>query len=260
MIRMRSLYPLLASLAISPSLLAGPLASIEGQVMQPGEYALSNESRLFDVVGPAGVKADAYLLGAAWLHQPARDEQRKLKAGILFDLSALALDARLFDRPELAVLASRIRAEVTALPVTGRRTNDLDPVVLELQRGANHRLADGDRLLYPVRPTTLRIVGAVAGNCEVGFRALRPATDYLKDCPLHEFAESDWLYVIQPDGKVRRLGIGLWNREPPYTPAPGATLLVPVSERALHGVAEELNDDMAAFLATQALPMDGNSQ
>lgn len=260
MMRMRNAVLFLAALLGNSSLLANPSASISGQVTQPGHYTLKGEVRLFDLVGPAGVKSDAYLSGAAWLHQPARDAQRKLKAGVLFDLAILTQHARLSDQPELAELAERLQAELVQLPVTGRRVHDLDPINLELVRGANRFLADGDRLLYPTRPTTLRIAGAVESDCEVDFVALRPADDYLQDCPRHAAADTDWLYVIQPDGRVQRLGIGLWNSSKPYLPVPGATLLVPLKESLLRGVAEELNDDLAAFIATQPLPMEDNSQ
>lgn len=258
--RLRSTFLLLAALLGSPHLLATPGASIEGQVMQPGQYVLNGDARLFHMVGPAVVKADAYLVGAAWLHRPAREAQRKLKAGVLFDLAVLIQHARLSDQPQLAAFAEDLQVKVARLPVTGRRAHDLDPVTLELEQAANRFLADGDRLLYPARPTTVRISGALERECEVEFRPLRPADDYLHDCVRNAFADTDWLYVIQPDGRVQRLGIGLWNREQSAIPAPGATLLVPLEESLLRGVAEELNDDLAAFLATQPLPMDATSQ
>ncbi|MCQ4346638.1 capsule biosynthesis GfcC family protein [Pseudomonas stutzeri] len=258
--RIHKTLALLAVLLSCPALQAEPGVVVEGQVKSPGRYLLDGETRLFQVVGPAGVEPDAYLAGAAWLHRPYSEAQRKLKAGVLFDLAVLARHARLGERPELAALAERLRVQVAALPVTGRRVQDLDPVVLELERGANRPLADGDILLYPSRPSGVRVVGAVREDCLLEFAALQPARRYLNGCERAPAADRDWLYVIQPDGRVQRQGIGLWNRTSDPLPLPGATLLVPLEQRLLQDVAEELNDDLAAFLATQPLPMEHPSR
>lgn len=242
------------------SLSAAPTVSVEGRVARAGDYPLGEHTRLFDVVGPAQVRADAFLMGAAWLHVPERSSQRRLKAGVLFDLLQVKREALLRDDEQLRELAERLYRDVSQLPVTGRRRHDLDPAVLEIERGANRPLATGDRIIYPPRPGMVRVVGAVVQECSLPFAGDRAVLDYLDDCPAHPAADRDWLYLIQPDGEISKLGVALWNRSPVRFPAPGAILLIPLPESRLHDLTDELNEDLAVFLATQPLPMDDSGR
>ena len=176
------------SLVVAAILLACGAASaqlavtVEGSVVRPGAHALPANARLLDAVRAAGVRPDAYLLGAAWRHRDEIASQRELKTGLLFDLAVLEQGARLDGDADLAALAARLGEQLRAMPVTGRRVNTLDPVRLELEPRSNRPLADGDRLLFPPRPHTVTVTGAVRGDCALPFVGLRPATAYSADC------------------------------------------------------------------------------
>lgn len=235
---------------------------LEGRVRQPGPHVVQPGARLLDAIPSGSIAADAYLLGAAWLHRGAIDEQQARKAGVLFELGVLESTARLHGNGARASLAARLAAQLRAMPVTGRRVNTLDPVRLELEPATNRPLAAGDRLIFPPRPASVTVSGAVMADCALSFAPLRTADAYLADCPRHPEADTDWLYIVQPDGQVLRRGIAAWNRESGRLPAPGARVLVPLREgRYKGGIAEgieggmrQLNDELAAFLATQPLP------
>lgn len=228
---------------------------VQGAVSRAGGQSLQDGARLFDAVKAAGVGPDAYLLGAAWLRGKDIAAQRELKFGLVFDLEVIAKDAARAGNSTLSALADRLRDGIAAMPVTGRRANTLDPVRLELDRGSNRLLGDGDRLLFPVRPKTVRVTGAVLADCELPHAALHPATGYLANCPRHPAADTDWIYVIQPDGQVVRQGAALWNREQGSPLAPGARLHVPLRATMTTETAQTFNDAFAAFLATQPLPL-----
>jgi hypothetical protein len=235
----------------------GPAVVVEGLVERPGAQALGEGARLFDAVHAAGVKAEAFLAGAAWLSRDRLAEQQALKTGLLFDLAVVERGARLEGRDGLATLAARLAAQVRAMPVSGRRLNTLDPVRLELETRSNRPLADSDRLLFPPRPATVTVTGAVEADCTLPFTGLRAATAYAADCPPHAAADPEWLYLIQPDGAIMRRGIAPWNRDGAQPLAPGARIYLPLRAALLEGRAEELNDDFAAFLATQPLATEG---
>lgn len=247
----------LLMLALGP---AGAAVRVEGLVERPGEQPLAPGDRLLDALLPARVRADAYLLGAAWLHRAEIPAQRDLKTGILFELGVLERLAVMGDEPERAELFHRLAEQVLAAPVSGRRATSLDPLRLETRPGDNRLLGEGDRLLFPPRPRHVRVTGAVRADCSLPFRGLRPATAYLHDCPRHIAADPDWLYVIQPDGQVRRLGVAAWNRSPDQPLAPGAVLYVPLDGSLLEGLAKDLNRELARFIATQPLPLDGATE
>ncbi|GLZ88442.1 hypothetical protein Pres01_44930 [Metapseudomonas resinovorans] len=245
---------LLCSALFACAASAAPTVTVEGDAAEPGQYAITPTTRLHDVLLPAQVSPKAYLLGAAWLHRPLREEQTRLKLGVLFDLATLERNALLDNRPALAELARSLTAKVQAMPVTGRRVAELDPVKVELNHEHNPELSAGDRLIYPARPEYVRIEGAVLAECQLPFVPLQTANEYLEACPRHAEADRDELFVAQPDGHVQRQGIALWNRTdaaPP--PAPGARIYVPVRGAGLGDPTPDLNAEFAAFIATQPL-------
>lgn len=227
--------------------------TVSGEVRNPGPIPLASEARLLDVITASQPDAQGYWLGAAWLRQPLLAQQARLKAGVLFDLQTLQRAALAASREGRALAAARLYQQVQALPVTGRQQAMLDPVAVEVGFAPNPLVSDGDRLVYPPRPDSVRVVGAVAAACTLAFQSLQRPLDYLHACPALAEADRDYLWLIQPDGHVTRLGIAAWNREEGTPPAPGSTLLVPIRSDDLDPLTPELNQQLAEFLATQPL-------
>ncbi|MDG2969556.1 capsule biosynthesis GfcC family protein [Pseudomonas extremaustralis] len=246
----------LAALALlcgcAPLCLAAAV-SVSGQVAHPGTVALQPEARLLDVLTASQPDAQGYWLGAAWLHQPLLERQTRLKAGVLFDLDTLRRVALAAGREGRARVATQLYEQVQALPVTGRRLTPLDPVAVEVGFAPNPSISAGDRLVYPPRPDYVRVLGAVATACTLAFQPMQRARDYLRACPPGPQADADYLWLIQPDGHVTRLGNAPWNREEGAPPAPGSTLLVPIRSDDLDPPTPELNQQLAEFIATQPL-------
>jgi hypothetical protein len=227
--------------------------TVSGQVRMPGTVALQAGARLLDVISAAQPDAEGYWLGAAWLRQPLLERQARLKAGVLFDLDTLHRAALAAGRESRARAAAQLYQQVLALPVTGRQMAVLDPVAVEVGFAPNPVVNDGDRLIYPPRPDRVRVLGAVSAACSLVFQPLQTVRSYLDACPALADADSDYLWLIQPDGHVTRLGIAAWNRENGAPPAPGSTLLVPIRSDDLDPPTPELNPQLAEFLATQPL-------
>lgn len=227
--------------------------TVSGDVRSPGAYEVKPGARLLDVIRVAQPNAESYWLGAAWLHQSLMDQQARLKAGVLFDLKLLQRGALLDDRRSLADLSARLYRQVEQLPVTGRQVALLDPIAVEAGFARNALLDDGDQLVYPERPSTVEVLGAVAQPCEVPYRPMREVGDYVRDCTVLDDAERDDLWLIQPDGQVRRVGVAAWNREDGIVAAPGSRILVPVRSDDLETPTPDLNQQLAEFFATQPL-------
>lgn len=223
--------------------------SVAGAVLQPGSHPWHPEARLRDAVAAAQVRADAWFLGAALLRGRALEPQKRLKAGILFDLRANRLHARVENNQPLVELLNRLDSQVSALPVTGRITARLAPFDLLLPQH-NLPLEAGDQLTYPTRPTQLRVMGAVQADCVLAHDPALSLRDYLGQCPAHPAASRDHVFVIQPDGHVQHTGIAHWN-EQPVNIAVGAILYRPLHAARLLPESGELNSDLAALLATQ---------
>ncbi|OYQ00819.1 hypothetical protein B7L09_27750 [Pseudomonas mandelii] len=225
--------------------------NVSGDVRNPGPVELQPGGRVLDVMRLAQPNPESYWLAAAWLRQPLHEEQTRLKTGVLFDLKVLQRTALLFDRPSRAALALRLYEQVSRMPVTGRQVAVLDPIAVEVGFARNFRLDDGDSLIYPKRSDVVEVLGAVAEPCRLTYRPLQEARDYLQRCSPLADADADYLWIVQPDGVTRRVGIAPWNRESGQVPAAGSKILVPVKTDDLNPPIPELNQQLAEFLATQ---------
>lgn len=224
---------------------------VSGDVANPGPIALPPGGRLIDVISEAVPNAEGYWLAGGLLRQSLVEEQTRLKVGVLFDLEVLQRMATLFDRPSRAALAQRVAEEVRQMPVTGRQIADLDPVAVEVGFARNIRLDDGDRLIYPKRVDEVQVLGAVTEPCHLPYQPLQEAREYLEGCSILDDAEADYLWLIQPNGVSRRVGIAHWNRESGQFPVAGSRILVPIKNDDLDPPLPELNQQLAEFIATQ---------
>ncbi|RON68698.1 hypothetical protein BK671_11395 [Pseudomonas fluorescens] len=224
---------------------------VSGDVANPGPVKLPTGGRLLDVINEAVPNAEGYWLAGVLLRQSLLEEQARLKAGVLFDLDVLQRMAMLFDMPSRVALAQRLAEQVRQMPVTGRQIADLDPVAIEVGFARNIRLDDGDRLIYPKRVDEVEVLGAVAETCHLPYQPLLEAREYLERCTPLDDAEADYLWLIQPDGVSRRVGIAHWNRESGQFPVAGSKILVPVKNDDLDPPVPELNQQLAEFIATQ---------
>ena len=218
-----------------------------GNVRHPGMHTLPADARLSTAALAVHPDDNAYMLAAALLRAHAIPAQSRLKAGLLFDLELLAA------QPKVADAASRMREVFERMPVTGRVPQMLDPRPLEATRTQDTPAQSGDRLVYPARPGTITVVGAVIKPCTLHHDPLTAAAAYRTQCPLLPAASNDDLYVIQPDGSHRKVGIALWNRDSLASLAPGAVVFVPLAEHLVREIAPTLNEEATAFLATQVL-------
>ncbi|WP_047302202.1 capsule biosynthesis GfcC family protein [Pseudomonas fluorescens] len=225
--------------------------TVTGDVANPGPIELPAGGRLFDVISEAVPNAEGYWLAGVLLRQSLLEEQTRLKAGVLFDLDVLQRMALLFDMPSRVALAQRLTEQVRQMPVTGRQIADLDPVAVEVGFARNIRLDDGDRLIYPKRIDEVEVLGAVAEPCHLPYQPLQEAREYLQGCSILSDAEADYLWLIQPNGVSRRVGIAHWNRESGHIPVAGSKILVPVKNDDLDPPLPELNQQLAELIATQ---------
>lgn len=225
--------------------------TVTGDVANPGPVELPAGGRLLDVINEAVPNAEGYWLAGVLLRQSLLEEQTRLKAGVLFDLDVLQRMALLFDMPSRVALAQRLTEQVRQMPVTGRQIADLDPVAVEVGFARNIRLDDGDRLIYPKRIDEVEVLGAVAEPCHLPYQPLQEAREYLQGCSILSDAEADYLWLIQPNGVSRRVGIAHWNRESGHMPVAGSKILVPVKNDDLDPPLPELNQQLAELIATQ---------
>ena len=250
---MKHLKKLALCVLLSHAPLSQAAVSVNGDVLKPINVAYTPGMRLLDVISQARPNPESYWLAAAWLHQPEMEKQTRLKVGVLFDLKMLQRGALLNNKDALAATAARLYKEVNRLPVTGRKVANLDPIALEVGFARNYLLSDGDRVIYPARTNTVTVLGAVEQRCVLPYQAMQEVRDYLDHCPRLKQAESDFLWLIRPDGTYKQVAIAAWNREDSVHAVAGSTILVPVRNDNADLPTPDLNEQLAQFLATQPL-------
>lgn len=230
------------------------LVLLLGNAVAVAQMAQAVPRRLSDwlLQEPAALKADAYPLGLSWRVPAELPAQAAAKSALLRDLAAgpgaLKADAEAMRR--LAEL-------IGTLPATGRvRVAMADARWLQGNPDRDPVLQPGHAVVMPVRPRTVTVVTARGTRCAVAHAPGRGAMAYVSTCSPSGSRRVDWVWVVQPDGRVQRSGVALWNAEAQDEPAPGAWIWAPPRDR---GWTEAFSASLAQFLATQGLAPDVNA-
>lgn len=226
---------------------------VQGKVEKPGAHTLVEHSRLLTAINQAQPGADVYWLGAHYARRAHLGPQAQLKADVLARLRARRMEAAKDHADDTLPCLDQLEQTLTGMPVTGRLAQALDPQTLDLDPRANRQLQEGDSLLLPTRPDYVLIQGLVRQELKLPYQHGQPASQYLAQAALCAGADRNHAWIIYPDGSTRRVGIAYWN-EVPVNLAPGARLLIPVTEGRWDNAAHTLSTRTAEFLATQPLP------
>ena len=197
----------------------------------------SQAKRLSDWLLEQPNSSDRYPLGLSWCVPAQKPAQNELRSDLLKALRA----ATRID-PETT---GRMQSIITSLSVTGRAPVAIaDARWLQVNPTMDPVIHFEDVIVLPVRPKTVTVIMGNGSICQVTHASGFEAKDYIKRC--HALSGVDWAYVAQPDGKVQRDGVAMWNGGKADEPAPGAWIWAP-SRRWPTGFSEKL----IAFLATQ---------
>lgn len=136
---------------------------------------------------------------------------------------------------------------IQSLPVTGRVVvASADARWLQGTPAQDPVLQDGHSVHVYARPRTVAVVGADGKVCLVRHRAGTSVQGYLQACG-GGGAGVDWVWGVQSDARVHKMGVARWNADHQVEAAPGAWLWAP--QRG--AVGDSASDNLARFLATQ---------
>lgn len=179
---------------------------------------------------------DAYWPASRVRTEASRQAAGELKQRVLAQLQSLGGEAE------------QLRRAVEQFRPFGGLDQPLDPDLIRLQERANPRLVGDYELVAPARPKHILIIGMTMqagklpiGEAPVGSHSVDPAA-YL------EGADKAWLYLIGPQGSVRRTGVAAFNARR-LDVLPGSTVFVPVDPDRLDERTRTLNDDIVKLLA-----------
>lgn len=199
-------------------------------------WAQTNQ-RLSDWLKQSNVSQESYLLGLQWHTPEALAQQQHEYEALLQELSA----------SRYAGLAMALRA----MPPTGRvRVAAADAAWLEASPLRDPVLQSTDRVVVPHRPSSLRVMRGDGTVCELPHVPGLMAADYVASCFSH--GTGSWAWLVQPDGRVQRVGVSAWRIAEQDEPAPGSWVYAPADSDE-DGLTDAFHPRWAKWLATQGV-------
>lgn len=185
---------------------------LEGEFRTGGVYQVEpGETLRHLIVRVGGLTSQAYLYGAEFTRESAKEDQQKrldeyineLERSIERNASSqrnLSGEEALTERQSLEG-QRRLLDKLRQLRATGRIVLELKPTASELDAIPDLTLEDGDRLLVPFRPATVNVIGSVYNSNSFIFKAGKTVGDYLRVSggPTRN-GDKGHLFVIRADG------------------------------------------------------------
>lgn len=241
-----------------------PLPAVTAASEQAPPMTVTTDHHLLVVVAPTRLNQllrehplpQAWLPGSAWLARSEELPQHQLKRGVLYDIDRALQgdDLRADSRARLQALRERL----VAMAVTGRKP--LPPLNARWLQGNPRRdpvLNGGDRLVRPLRAGEhVLVVGDVPQACRLAVTPDLSVREAVARCSDRRLLP-DSVFRIDADGRVTRVDIALWNREPDRGVAPGSRILVPFRGFASASGNAAADADLARWLASQFDPSAG---
>lgn len=136
------------------------------------------------------------------------------------------------------------------LPVAGRIKTELDPDWVSTQFQFNRPLV-GHYDLYTTRyPGKISIIGLTQQK-DVSPIDLAQVHDYLKLIETSKLSDSGHAFLIEPDGSVSKVGVGIWNRKQDLAVKPDSIIFVGLDPAELPDTYRHINDHIIAVLANR---------
>lgn len=211
--------------------------------------AQTTQNRLSDWLVSQPYSSNAYPLGLSLRILEEVPVQRTLQLNLLKSLSG---GERNFSADLKA--AARLATLLRSLPVTGRiPVAFADARWLQANPNRDPYLLPGYSVVLPVRPRTVTVVRSTGDLCQVSHLANHEARAYIDACESSGSVRPDWAWIAQPDGRIQRSGVAIWNQDKQDEPAPGAWIWAPGRGQ---GWPEPFSERLITFLATQGPAAD----
>ena len=197
------------------------LVKLEGEVKRPGEYLISRDDTLHDLIKRAGGLTDvAYPLGAVFTRESLKSQQRDSNAILARQLEQAVVQVSQSNNQDVAEQIQAVLGYARQLrlqDVTGRMSIN---VVLEDDSSPIY-LQSGDVLKIPKRPAHVTVIGSVQKDTVVSYSPDKRMSDYLSSAGgLNRIADLKQTYILLPNGESI-----IANNE--SIVPPGAVIVVP---------------------------------
>ena len=181
---------------------------LSGEVKFPGEYTISKNERIGDVIKRAGgLSSDAFSKGAVFTRQSLalREEEQKEKLikQLESDIATLSLS------PTSGETAKNAESVAQSLLTRLRNSNSVGRLVIDIEsqlnldRSSQIVLRDGDKLHIPMIPSEVSILGEVQFPTSHLFNSSLSVDDYINlSGGVTQNADEKRIFVVKSNGAV----------------------------------------------------------
>lgn len=195
-----------------------------------------------EVLAPVALTQNWYWPASKLFKLPAKDIEHE-RSLLLAQLETLKAGVSASQQSEIRTLQHVIRnwqlAKRLLLPIDFDRAR-LEPTF-------NRRFDGGDYIFQlNRRPMSVTFWGAMEGTLKLNHKGVSAVADYMSALPFSVNADKTFVWVVQPDGDIQRIGVASWNYQH-IEVMPGATVFVPFAGNLFNDDLEQLNERLVAL-------------
>ena len=200
-----------------------------------------NNERLSDWLLRQNLTSDSYLSGVAWVVPETRLAQGDHKRKLLEKLD--------YSENVSSTLKENLYTLIKSLPITGRvPIPNADPRWLQAHPKEDPVLSNTHSVVLPTRPSKVIIIQNDGQQCILPHLAGQEARSYVLACGPKSFERIDYIWIIQPNGTIRQIGVANWNIQAQDELAPGSIVWAPFRGT---GWSDQFSSMFAKLLSTQ---------
>ena len=178
------------------------IVKISGEVLRPGEYIISRDETLTEVIKRAGgLTQVAYPLGLNFARETLMIQERQTNLFLANKLEQSIISLSQNQKEGAGEQINAVLAyaqQLRTLPVNGRQTVNY----ASLSQTDNIYLEDGDNIFIPKRPSHVTITGRVQNATIAGYEKSKKIEDYINDAGgLDRIADIYNIFVTLPNGQ-----------------------------------------------------------
>lgn len=230
--------------AIEPKFNKAKKVTLTGEFRVPGEYIISDNTRLSELIDMAGQYTDnAYPLGGVFTRSSVRDVESQYKEKAYSQIVNYLLNSNQNSGLGVTGMSENI---ITLLSVIkeykpiGRVISSFNLSDLKSNPSKDRILQDGDHIHVPTFAPEIFVFGEVMNPGAISYQSLLTINDYIiRSGGFSRLADKNRIIVIQPDGDVKNITSSRFFGDlfsDNLTLLPGATIFVPSEIGKVDGV------------------------
>jgi polysaccharide export outer membrane protein len=195
-------------------LISANVVSISGAVQNPGDYYVSESTKLSQVIDMAGgYKDTAYPLGGSLLRESAMKVEEQYHQR-LYDNLIQTLSTELAQGTSIPFDGlSLILTEFKSIKPVGRVIAEFNPRNLAKNPSADIILESKDRIHIPPRSNIVYVLGEVLSPGPQNYNSSYTYSDYIERAGgLTQFVDNGAIIQILPNGESRRIKMGRFSK------------------------------------------------